>query len=459
MIPHRSLALLLCAMLPWTAASSPPLDPSSPFVFLDPFREIFDHVYVIAVESRRSRVTALLESLNFHSPLSTSSSPASSFATIVPAVLKPTTEADWGRVRTAGDFDLETLGMMTAGEIAISLSQRKVLRQFIKGGRNKISNEGDKIGSNEWRQTRAKTKNTNLLDDTDVAGRDAVALIFEDDFAENGFGIRERLERSAHYLVTGTWDILFLGRCHDTCDSDVLLGGDLYRVFAPACLHAYAVTKRGARIILEAASGCKGPSCPIDNVVRTAISTGRLRATAVSPQLFTQDRSFRGQGSLVGADSADLDRMLSTGDHLKHALRRGENVKNRNNNRGLPPPLPECKKFHERLLISNVNAFADKHAIRPRPGSLGERMSAHNSHGEQHRPWEERWFRLGSPERKENADGDKVVADRAPGVISAMKHLSKYIVSAVIVAILYKCWRKGYHCNLKDLKAIRSKVF
>lgn len=330
---------------------------------LDPFREAFDHVYVITVESRRRRVEALLESLDFDS----------SFASIIPAVVKPSAEkADWDRVRAGGDFDPETLSMLTAGEVAVSLSQRKVLAHFLKGV-------------------------------------DEVVLILEDDFAVNGFGVRERLEQSARYLVNGAWDALFLGRCHDTCDQDVLLGGDLYRVFAPACLHAYAVTKKGARIILQAASACKGANCPIDNIVRSAVKAGKLRATAISPQLFTQDASFRGRGSLVGASDADIDRMVSTGEHLKHALRRGENTEDDagRDAKSAPRPRkpPECKAWSERLLISNVNAFADRHAVRPRKNGLGDRMSVHRSHGAEHRPLEEQWDGVTSAPLEEEWDG------------------------------------------------------
>ncbi len=96
----------------------------------------------------------------------------------------------------------------------------------------------------------------------------------------------------------GGWDILFLGRCHDHCERDKHIGADVFRVFNPACLHAYAVTRYAAKTIIEAARQCHGDECPIDNVVRSLIrGTGSdwngenapLVAYAVSPQLFTQE--------------------------------------------------------------------------------------------------------------------------------------------------------------------------
>jgi hypothetical protein len=251
----------------------------------------------------------------------------------VDAFKKPGSEDDWGRIRNSKQFVPETLEMLTAGEVAVSISQRKVLNKFL------ASPHGDR------------------------------ALIFEDDFEPNGFGVRERLAASLQFIasVTPPVDVLFLGRCHDSCEKDRLVGADLYRVHSPACLHAYSVNRRAAAAILEAASTCSGPYCPIDNVMRELVrpsddGVSTLAGYAISPQLFTQEALYRTkEKSMVLADTSDLDRMKAEGDHWVHALRK-------NNSRiKKDSTLIECKPFHERLLISNVNKFADRKALKPKP--------------------------------------------------------------------------------------------
>lgn len=185
---------------------------------------------------------------------------------------------------------------------------------------------------------------------------DERALIFEDDFQPNGFGVRERLAASlvAARTAVPSVDVLFLGRCHDSCDKDKWIGGDLYRVSNPACLHAYSVNRRAAAAMIAAAETCSGPHCPIDNVMRELVrrdgkdksgdtpppreggSDSTLAAYAISPQLFTQEAKYRAKGeSLVMADERDLGRMKAEGDHWVH----GESVSTRN---AVPYPQLKC---------------------------------------------------------------------------------------------------------------------
>jgi hypothetical protein len=89
--------------------------------------------------------------------------------------------------------------------------------------------------------------------------------------------------------------------------------------------------------------------------------SSQLRAFAISPQLFTQDLSMRGNMSLVKASVADLKRMAPIGDHLIHALR----IKNHSTATVDSDRVTECRFRHERVLVSNVNGFADKAALRP----------------------------------------------------------------------------------------------
>ena len=47
------------------------------------------------------------------------------------------------------------------------------------------------------------------------------------------------------------WDMVFLGRCFDDCKRDEVVAKWLVRPKAPKCLHAYALTRRGAQKFLD----------------------------------------------------------------------------------------------------------------------------------------------------------------------------------------------------------------
>jgi hypothetical protein len=70
------------------------------------------------VPSRRDRVVSTLAKLGIK-------------AHIVVAHTKPSTKWDWAAVRRSKAFMPETLDTLTAGEVAVSLSQRKALHRYV----------------------------------------------------------------------------------------------------------------------------------------------------------------------------------------------------------------------------------------------------------------------------------------------------------------------------------------
>lgn len=284
----------------------------------DPF-DYFDEIMVVTVPARHLRVIKLLRQIGLDTR-----------AKILAAKMKPESDADWQLLRNSNSFQVDTLSQLTAGEVAVSLSQRDALSRFLN--------------------------NSNAHN----------ALILEDDFTINGDALKERLNYSLPVLeaASNPWDILFLGRCHDHCEYDQYLGADVYQVFNPVCLHAYAINRRAAKMIIEAARLCKGSNCPIDNVVRSLIQgtseLGRsqmLVALAISPQLFTQETSFRGNLSLVQVDKADESRMQVEADIATRTKRTGDD-------------LAECMRHHERVLVSNYNLWRDPAGRKPSPREL-----------------------------------------------------------------------------------------
>ena len=115
-------------------------------------------------------------------------------------------------------------------------------------------------------------------------------LIFEDTFVPSGPRLHARLAASLAALPS-QWDLLFLGRCSDSCDGEHL-GGDLYRTFKPRCLHAHAATREGSFAFLEALESCPMAPCPAD-LAATSVAYVRGATFAVSPSLFVQSPTAR----------------------------------------------------------------------------------------------------------------------------------------------------------------------
>lgn len=114
--------------------------------------------------------------------------------------------------------------------------------------------------------------------------------IFEDD-------ARTHLEiGTLHQLLSGFYnyikdqkidepDILYLGKALDDCVSYEQVWGDVYRSKHPICLHAYIITKSGARKLLQQ----RPYRLPIDIVVLNAIKAQVLNVMVFHPSLYFQD--------------------------------------------------------------------------------------------------------------------------------------------------------------------------
>eukprot|EP00040_Diaphanoeca_grandis_P020315 m.108064 g.108064 ORF g.108064 m.108064 type:complete len:395 (-) comp27842_c1_seq5:55-1239(-) len=314
------LVLGFCVMI-WWFMNNPKIEDDE--CGLHPYRQLycfFDEILIITVASRRERVINMIDELQLRDRV-----------TMIDAVLKPKSEGDWQMIKDEDSFQPEVLEQMTAGEIAVSLSQRKSLNRF--------------------------------LDNPNAQA----ALVFEDDFEPNGDDVMERWSASIPHLenVSAQWDVLFLGRCHDHCELDEHVGGDLYRVYKPVCLHAFGIRREPAKMLIAATKACNGSWCAIDNVMRRLIAGTEAYpafvAYAISPQLFTQEKKYR-VASMVKADENDLQRMAKEGDHWGHAVRKPalkEIV------------LTECMTRHERVLISKVNYWRDRTGKKPSPKQLG----------------------------------------------------------------------------------------
>lgn len=167
---------------------------------------------------------------------------------------------------TLGDFELvkpvmtadipatQVPSYMRAGEVACFQSHMKALQQFLESS-NKT------------------------------------ALIFEDDlkpcpnytfFQQRVGSLKEELHRIQR------WDIIYFGRCNDTCMLNKKVSKQLVSGTIPLCLHAYMMSREGARKVLQAAG--ERVRIQVDVLFVKMIATGQLKALAVNPSIFYQNK-------------------------------------------------------------------------------------------------------------------------------------------------------------------------
>ena len=121
------------------------------------------------------------------------------------------------------------------------------------------------------------------------------ALIFEDDIVSctDGELYQKRISSLAKELkqVVGQWDILYLGHCWTKCEDIICLTDQICTGGQPKCRHAYAVTRKGAEMLLQ-------NTLPMyhagDAMYKDVQNAGIIKGLLVSPALFYQNRDVMG---------------------------------------------------------------------------------------------------------------------------------------------------------------------
>ena len=225
----------------------------------------FTHVFAITMPERKARVLKVAEALGID-------------LTIIKAVPKPETVADWKNVSRAGIFDGKTLKKVTAGEAAIGLSHRKALKACVERAAFDPNAPWDNKSS---------------------------CLIFEDDFTAVGMKLRQRL-LDAVAALPNDWNFLHLGRCWDgACGTEQRVTPDADLFPEPdnsaSCFHAYAVTLDGAKELLDVMPALSGP---VDHAHWQMKTTGKKYY--ISPAIFTQAPALRLETSSSLATDEDV---------------------------------------------------------------------------------------------------------------------------------------------------------
>lgn len=113
-------------------------------------------------------------------------------------------------------------------------------------------------------------------------------LIFEDDIMmpENISHIKEYMENTMKVVPTN-WDVIYFGRCWDNCKDAIIINQYLMKS-QPVCRHAYAVSRKGAKIIIE---NTKPQTTTGDKMYKKLNIKGLLDIYSTIEPLFFQNRT------------------------------------------------------------------------------------------------------------------------------------------------------------------------
>ena len=123
-----------------------------------------------------------------------------------------------------------------------------------------------------------------------LKSKNNTCLIFEDDIKpNNSIHNMDIILKDVFSNIPEDWDVLYLGRCLDSCAKDNKISNYLVKNIAPACTHAIAFTKKGAQKFREN-FGFIPKNKPIDWIIRDLIKDKILKSYSVKPSLFQQNR-------------------------------------------------------------------------------------------------------------------------------------------------------------------------
>jgi GR25 family glycosyltransferase involved in LPS biosynthesis len=114
-------------------------------------------------------------------------------------------------------------------------------------------------------------------------------LVFEDDISYPDKNlVSDKHFKKIFKELPDDWDVLYLGRCWDSCLKDKPVSPYIVKCFKPLCRHAIAFSRRGAEKVLELTLPMSRN--PGDQMIRSLITSGVLNAYCLNPALFFQNR-------------------------------------------------------------------------------------------------------------------------------------------------------------------------
>jgi len=147
------------------------------------------------------------------------------------------------------------------GEIACALSQESVIKNFIA----------------------SNTRHMLLLEDDNIP----FTNVFYSDTRLDLNYIKNYI-KSAVDSLPSDWDTLYLGRCWDDCNNNIIINKYIVKTRRTLCHHALAISRKGANIILQAIS--HPLNVPIDHIVANLTLNGKINSYATILPIFYQNR-------------------------------------------------------------------------------------------------------------------------------------------------------------------------
>lgn len=159
------------------------------------------------------------------------------------------------------DIEYDNVHRLSLGEIACTLSQEKVLNNFLETNHtNMIMFEDDNISFN--------------------------SKLYEESGLKLG-DIKEYIKNAVESLPSN-WDILYLGRCWDNCSKNKRINKYLFKTYRTLCHHAIAFSRNGAKQVLK--SIIHPINVPVDHLVAQLVMNGTIDAYATVIPIFYQNR-------------------------------------------------------------------------------------------------------------------------------------------------------------------------
>ena len=151
-----------------------------------------------------------------------------------------------------------------------------------------------------------------------LRSQEPAGIVFEDDVASDlsKTQFETKMRQAREHL--GNFDIVYLGKCYCECGTFAKVDHDLYSTSGALCLHAYMVSRTGAQKLLNLVEK-RVPTDPIDLVYYNNSMTGKIRAGAFHPSLFTQDAETH-QSNLRSTWQANLN-LSNECARLHHAVK------------------------------------------------------------------------------------------------------------------------------------------
>ena len=122
-----------------------------------------------------------------------------------------------------------------------------------------------------------------------LASNSRNCLIFEDDLKMpevNNLNLSQMFSS-----IPSDYDIIYLGKCWDSCRKTIPLNGLVVKCYAPQCRHAYGVSRKGAEKIIKLSQPLEKAG---DLTISTYVSKGQIIAYAPKKSIFFQNREQLG---------------------------------------------------------------------------------------------------------------------------------------------------------------------